>query len=148
MAMRNPAWHPHLDTQQRFTVVVRPMLALRVMQLVRLAGAGHRGVQQQQQPRRHRRPWAQPHRARPARTRKAARREAGGARAWQPCFTGGHRGAALHVGARGRQQRRWLRPGLHNRSLKSGDYCVAEARQALPYMAAGAGAGPERYACC
>lgn len=100
MAMRNPAWHPHLDTQQRFAVVVRPVLALGVMQLLRLAGAGHRGVQQQQQPQRGR-PWAQPHRARPARTRKAARREAGGAQAWQPCFTGGHGGAALHVAGLG-----------------------------------------------
>lgn len=49
MAMRYPAWYPHLDTQQRFAVVVRPVLALRVVQFLRLAGASHRGVQQQRQ---------------------------------------------------------------------------------------------------
>lgn len=79
VAVRNPAWHPHLDAQQRLTVVVSPVLALRVMQLLRLAGAGHRGVQQQQPQRRG--PWAQPHRACPARTRKNGGNEAGGARA-------------------------------------------------------------------
>lgn len=102
VAIRNPTWHPHLDTQQRFAVVVCPVLALRIMQLLRLAGAGHRGVQQRQQQPQRRGPWAQPHRSRPARTRRAARRETGGARAWQPCFTGGHRGAALLVGGGGR----------------------------------------------
>lgn len=38
-------WHPHLDAQQRLAVVVCPVLALRVMQLLRLAGASHRGAQ-------------------------------------------------------------------------------------------------------